>query len=365
MFSLGSKKDQLLALDFGPTSLKMVLMRRLKKRSLVEDILFYPYGEEAPALKDPQSEGFFSQIITKALSAYVNKGIPVAMSLPAELVSRQELTLPLMAGKDLPQAIYWALKEKMAQSPDIFQRDHLLLGARKQGHQELQQVRVYLAKQDDIIRLETFFERLGLSIQCLEPEEMSLAAALHHCPPAVLEANPVLVNLGGDGTTIAIISDSLPLLTRWLAISTRSWVASLVLHKGFEPKLASQLIREHGVSFYRHRFDKLAEGELQEAVFNSLESDMQQLALEIHRTTDYFQSTMHKGTVGQVVLTGGGSQLPDLPHYLGETLGVACATYDPLAKLDFSAFKGDEEQLNICRQQASRFTVAVGLALQG
>ena len=354
-----------MALDLGPTALKMIILNCRKRPPQVVDILFYEYEQVAPALNDPAAEDFFYEMLTNALGSYRNRGIQVAMTLPSDLIIRQELQLPRTAEKDISHAVYWALKEKMEQSPDIFQRDHLVLGSSRQGQRETMNVRVYLAKQDDVIRIEALFDRLGLSVQYLEPADVAMAAAFVHCPPPEMGENPLVINLGVEGSTITIMHRNLPFLSRQVGINTRSWTASLALKKGLDEEATHQLIFEHGVSYFRHRFDQPAEGELQEVVFKALETDIQQLALEIHRTIDYFQSSMHKGKVGQLILSGGGSRLPDLDHYLSETLGISCSVYDPLEQLDFSVCLGNEEKVAICRQQAPRFTVAVGMACRG
>jgi type IV pilus assembly protein PilM len=364
MFHLKTKKKQFMALDLGPTVLKMVILNCQKKPPQVSDILFHQYAEKAPALNDPTAEEFFYDMLSKALSPYRNRGLQVAMSLPSEMVVRQELQLPRTAEKDIPHAVYWALKEKMEQSPDIFQRDHLVFSNSQQGQRETMNVRVYMAKQDDVIRIESLFDRLGFSIQYLEPSDVAIASVLVHYPPPELGENPLVMNLGGEGSSLTIMHRNLPFLSRQVGINTRTWSASLALKKGLDEEAARQLIFEHGLSHFRHRFDQSTEGGLPEEVFKSLEADSQQLALEIHRTIDYFQSSMHKGKVEQLVLAGGGSRLLDLDHYLAETLGIPCIVYDPLEQLDFSAYQGDEEKLAICRQQAPRFSVAVGMACQ-
>ena len=190
MLQLKAKKNQLMALDFGPTALKMIVLSCQKKPAQVVDILFHEYAEKAPDLNDPAAEEYFYDLLAKVLSSYRNRGFQVAMSLPTELVVRQELQLPRTAEKDIPHAVYWSLKEKMEQSPDIFQRDHLILGSSRQGTREMLDVRVYLAKQDDVVRIEALFDRLGLSIQYLEPHDVAIAAALNHCPPPELVTAP-------------------------------------------------------------------------------------------------------------------------------------------------------------------------------
>ncbi len=362
MFHLKMKKKQIMALDLGPAALKMIILNCQKKPPQVVDILFHQYAEKAPVFNDLVAEEFFYELLSKVLSPYRNRGFQVAMTLPSEMVIRQELQLPKTAEKDIPHAIYWALKEKMEQSPDIFQRDHLVLDSSRQGQRETMNVRVYLAKQDDVVRIEALFDRLGLSIQYLEPSDVAMAAAFAHCPPPEMGENPLVMNLGGEGSTITILHQDLPFLSRQVGINTRTWTASLALKKGLDEEVARQLIFEHGLSHFRHRFDQSTEGGLPEEVFKFLEADSQQLALEIHRSIDYFQSSMHKGKVEQLVLAGGGSGLLDLDYYLAETLGIPCIVYDPLAQLDFSTCRIDEEQLVMCRQQAPRFMVAVGQA---
>ncbi len=362
MFRLPRKKNLLLALDLGPTALKLILARPRSRQPQVEDILYHEYQQPLPHLHDPAVQNFFSDILPPVLEPYRHRNLPVALPVPTRLVSRQDLQLPEMADKDLPQAIYWALKEKMEQSPDIFQRDHLVLGRVVEGGRRLLSIRVYLARQDDILQIESLFAGLGLQVHYLEPEEVVLASAWQLCFPDVESKNALVVNIGGLGTTILILRKNLPVITRRVDISPRAWAASLALQRNLDEGLARQLLREHGLAHYRHRFDKLAEGKLQEEIFTALEPDMQQLALEIHRTIDYFQSTMHRGKVEHIYLAGGGSQLPDLDFYLADTLEIPCAVFNPLENLDFSSCRAAPEQLELCRQHGARFTVAAGLA---
>ena len=61
----------------------------------------------------------------------------------------------------------------------------------------------------------------------------------------------------------------------------------------------------------------------------------------------------------QIVLSGGGAQLPGLVNALGEMTRLPVVLGDPFSSVSI-ARSADEEQL---RQRGSPFTVALGLAL--
>ena len=87
-----------------------------------------------------------------------------------------------------------------------------------------------------------------------------------------------------------------------------------------------------------------------------------ELVRELRRSVIYFQSQAAEAgmavSVEQLVLVGGGTQLPGLPHYLRERLGMEVAILDPLA--------GQSGRGGLAQWQGRgpELAVAMGLALK-
>jgi type IV pilus assembly protein PilM len=124
------------------------------------------------------------------------------------------------------------------------------------------------------------------------------------------------------------------------------------------------MLRETGISHFRRRFETSVDDDPAALAFAALEPEVQQLALEVHRTIDYYQTTMHQGSVDQVLLAGGGALLADLDHYLAETIGVSCRIVDPLACFAADTFRGGADRLAAARACSPRFAAVTGLALR-
>jgi type IV pilus assembly protein PilM len=79
----------------------------------------------------------------------------------------------------------------------------------------------------------------------------------------------------------------------------------------------------------------------------------------LRNTVSYFVNTRPQDPVRQIVLTGGGAQLPGLAHALGEMARLPVVIGDPFASIKLAhALKTDDMQ-----KHRSSLTVALGLAL--
>ena len=82
-----------------------------------------------------------------------------------------------------------------------------------------------------------------------------------------------------------------------------------------------------------------------------------ELAVEIRRSIDYYQSQDYAAVIDRVIVSGRGAQLKNLDAFLGETLGLRVEAGDPLAKVGGAP---SEEIADM----SPRLAVAVGLAVE-
>ncbi|MBN2231824.1 MAG: pilus assembly protein PilM [Deltaproteobacteria bacterium] len=357
------KTNRLLAVDIGAGALKLLLTERQGKRHRLLDAVVHELDADAPPLDDDRAPVYYRPLLAEFARPLLSRPARIAGILPQTLTERHDLTLPEVPAADMPSAVYWALKEKLGRSPDIYQRDFFVLDRGRQGERSSLEIRVYLAKQDDVIRFEQLFGPLGTAIEIVEPEDVSLAALLFQCPPAAGGDTFLLVDIGAGGTLLLIAAGGVPQMVRHVGQSTGAWHTAATGYGG-GPEEVAALLRTHGVTHYRRRFDPVVEDDPAARIFAALEVEVQQLALEVHRTIDFFQTTMHRGSVDQVMLAGGGALLADLDHYIAETIGVTCRIADPLSCFDLEAFSGGAAKLAELRLLSPRFAAVSGLALR-
>jgi type IV pilus assembly protein PilM len=79
------------------------------------------------------------------------------------------------------------------------------------------------------------------------------------------------------------------------------------------------------------------------------------LAEELRMSIEYYRAQADVPPVGELVLSGPGARTPNLPERVGELIGLAAVSAEPLGAMSAGAFPEDEDPY--------RHTVSLGLAL--
>ena len=96
-------------------------------------------------------------------------------------------------------------------------------------------------------------------------------------------------------------------------------------------------------------------------VQRALELAAGDLADEIRRSLDYYQSQESSAPVSRLILSGGGSLLPNLDKYLSQAFPFEVLTGDPLKRITQNRTNLADEELQAL---APRLAIAIGLALE-
>jgi type IV pilus assembly protein PilM len=86
------------------------------------------------------------------------------------------------------------------------------------------------------------------------------------------------------------------------------------------------------------------------------------LATELRRSLDYFQTRWRESRIGRVVLSGGTARLGNLDRFLSLELGIETLVGDPFANCTVPESVLSAENR---RQMAPAMAAAVGLAMRG
>ncbi|HEY9424544.1 MAG TPA: type IV pilus assembly protein PilM [Microterricola sp.] len=193
-------------------------------------------------------------------------------------------------------------------------------------------------------------QKAGLNTVDVDLIPFALTRALISRPG--IAGTAALVDIGANTTTVVIVRDGVPQFVR--IIPTGGDDITIALRSGLETDTAGA----EGVKRSLGLASSVASREEQAAVEVIYRVALEQLS-SLRNTISYFVNTRPEDPVQQIVLSGGGAQLPGLVNALGEMTRLPVVLGDPFSSVSI-ARSADEEQL---RQRGSTFTVALGLAL--
>jgi type IV pilus assembly protein PilM len=167
-----------------------------------------------------------------------------------------------------------------------------------------------------------------------------------------VQGTAALIDIGAHTTSVVIAKDGVPQFVRIIPTGGADLTQALrsgleiELHKAEEIKLSLGLATEV-TSPEEHRAVEI------------IYQVTSELLGSLRNTVNYFVNTHTKDPVREIILTGGGAQLPGLPHALGEMARLPVVVGDPFASVKLAhALNADE-----LRKHGSALTVALGLAL--
>jgi type IV pilus assembly protein PilM len=163
-------------------------------------------------------------------------------------------------------------------------------------------------------------------------------------PPDSERKAVALIDVGASKSNIAILQAGRVLFTREVYMAGNEISDAIGRTLNEQPEDVDRI--------------KLAPGEALDAILDAAMSAFEDLANEIRLSFDYVEGQFEV-EVANVVLTGGSSQLPNVPDILGNILGRPVHIFDPLAGLDLVPSKYDIHGLDA---NSPGLTVALGLA---
>jgi type IV pilus assembly protein PilM len=161
-----------------------------------------------------------------------------------------------------------------------------------------------------------------------------------------------LIEIGANTTSVVIATEGVPQFVRIIPTGGADLTQALKLELEIEPGEAERLKATIGLA---RQVTSVEEQRVVEIIYRVTS----ELLTSLRNTVSYFVNTHPDAPVRELVVTGGGAQLPGLTEALSEMTRLPVEVGDPFHAVALSR----SLNADVLRQNRSRLAVALGLAL--
>lgn len=361
-----SGRQAAIGLDIGKSSIvgvqvagraPSVVLKAYHERSLPEGLMFD--GE----VVDPVGLSVELKVFMRESGM---KGKVVNLGVGNQKVIVRQIDVPDMGEDELRGAIEFQAQDYIPIPVEEAVLDFQVV-ARYSGDDglEKQQVLLVAGQKEMIQKFLDAAKRAGLKVAGIDVTAFALIRALAPSVSFVDQGAQTgrtlgVVNISSSVSTLVVAVDGVPKFTRIINFSYDAFTRLLVEQQGIPFEDASVLMERIGLAGPVAPDSSTYSAATIEAVQSALGRVAEELAEEIRRSVDYYQTQEFATPVDHLLLTGRGALLRNLDAHLSEFLGILVERGNPLLKLARNESGVPDEILAI---QAPRLAVAVGLAL--
>ncbi|OGG26932.1 hypothetical protein A2960_02185 [Candidatus Gottesmanbacteria bacterium RIFCSPLOWO2_01_FULL_39_12b] len=335
----------LIGLDIGTHSIKAVQIARNKASNILMAAGFISTPINTLNVNNSNDEKILGDSINRLVNDMKISTVEVSASLPSSRVITHIIEVPLMSEKELSSSIQWEAEQYIPWQLSNVKIDYVIIDQ----NLDTKKMKVLIVAAP--IKLIEQYMRImtlaGLTPVAIETEILATARAIGRCLPTL--TNVLIVNIGGNGSEIALMRDHILIFTKSLPIGGTIFTKAISEELGFEHVQAEEYKKTYGLDS-----DKL-EGKIAKIINPFIIN----LFEEIEKTIAYFKEQYQNEKVSTAVLTGGSTKLPGLVLATTKNLGLDSQICNP-----FSCLSVDPKILPIITPDSPIYTTAVGLGLK-
>lgn len=337
-----SSDNTLIGIDVGSTAVRLVQLRKGSGKPTLVSFA----SAEVPgnlAMSDSKLDmQTLAQIISKLIKSAKINTKNVITALPGASVFSTVIKMPPMSQAELSKAVKYQAEQNIPLKIEDVKIDYQVV--RENPATKELAVMIVAAPKMKIERTLELFSMAELDVEYLETSPISIARALSN------PADPIvmIVDIGASYTQLSIVENGVVTQVRTLQAAGLSLTRVISKNLGLDATQAEQFKRRFGLSQ-----DKL-EGQ----IYRTIKPLMSNITDEIERSMTFYQNQFGT-TVQKIVLTGGGSRIPEIVTYLKSIYNIEVVYGNPWEKVSFQPELA--EKLN---QISPEFACAIGLALR-
>jgi len=340
-------KSNAFGLDIGSTSIKVVWLNRDANVLSYNTALSVAAPIQGIRSESPFDQQEMAQVINKLVIDAKITTNNVNIALPESQAFTKVIDMPVLADKELSNAIYWEAEQYIPVPLDTVTIAWSKLRVMKTSlPEERMQVLLVAAPKDLIKRYQTILDLSGLTIVSVETD---ILAVMRSLLTSKNTPTSLIANIGSTSTNLAIVLNGLLVFNYSVPLGGAALTRAIASDFGLQPVQAEEYKRMYGLS------DKNFGGKVRKAI----EPILTALMTEVKKAmTFYTEKYKNDSPISQLLITGGGASLPGLAVYFAQNLGIEAVLANPWKTLNIQKVPQQVEVIG------PDFAVAVGLAMK-
>lgn len=316
--ALFTRARSTVGLDIGSGYLKVVVINHASGRPVLEKVAIAPIADDVIVEGEVMDRRLLADAVRELFASAQIRAKDVVVAVGGRDVIVKKIQMDRMGESDTREQIRWEADKHVPFDPENVELDFQILDPDGDGLQ--MQVLLVAAKRDLVETKMALLQEIGLDARIIDVEAFALHNAFERNYPEAMRGVTALVNVGNETTTVNLMEDGAPVLTRDLAFGMRRLREDLQRERGMSPEAA----------------DRVARGaELDPALAPHVSSRGEELAIGIERAAAFLQSSSRGNTaLSRVYLTGGGSRVPGLASVLADRLRVQVTQAHAVERID-------------------------------
>lgn len=348
MFGLGKKRD-VVGIDIGTSAVKVLQLRESGKGYTLAAMGMAPLPPETIVEGAIMDATQVTAAIAQIFAENKIKARDVATAVSGNAVIVRKIKVPKMSEEELADTIQWEAEQHIPFSIEDVNIDFQVIdpGPPEGGDMDVLLVAV---KRDIINEYQSIIAAAGLNVVVVDVDVFALENAYEINYEISRDEVVALVNVGAAVTNINVIKGGHSALTRDIPKGGNHYTEAIQ--------------KDFGLSFESAETLKMG-GSAEGRSFNEakpiIDSISNEIAVEIHRSFDFFYSQYQDQTISKMMLSGGCARLPGLREVLQQRLTVGVEIINPFRNISIDRKLFDPEYLD---HIAPLCAIPVGLALR-
>lgn len=347
MFGLFKKKKDLVGIDIGSSSVKLVQLWPTKDGYQLLNAAIVPLPSEAIVDNSLMDTSAVADAVKNLVSSLGIKTKDAACSISGNAVIIRKITLQTMSSEELEDQIGWEAEQYIPFDIKDVHIDFQILGQDPIDPSKMQ-VLLVASKKDIINDYSAVFADAGMSLCVMDVDSFAVQNAFELNAESSEDVR-ALVNIGAGVMNINVVRGEISLFTRDVQMGGNQYTEELQKQLGVsaqEAEKMKQLVVEQ------------QQGPLRDIIGRVNDS----IAQEIRRSVDFYNSSaLAEERIAKVSMCGGCSKMVGLKETVAAKLNMDVDLLNPFERIRFNEKDFDPEYL---QEIAPLMAVGVGLAIR-
>lgn len=348
MFGLFNKKKDLVGIDIGSSSIKLVQLWQTKDGYQLLNVGMVPLPPEAIVDNSLMDTAAVVDAVKNLVASLGIKSKDVVCSISGNAVIIRKILVPTMTSEELEDQIAWEAEQYIPFDIKDVHLDFQVLGPDSIDPGKMQ-VLLVASKKDIINDYSSVFADAGLNLAVMDVDGFALQNAWELNSTEFTGQVLALVNIGASSININIIKDDTSLFTRDVQMGGNLYT--------------EEIQKQLGVSAQEAESMKMLASELAKQPLRDVISRVNDtISQEIRRSIDFYNSSAsNDDRIETICMSGGCSKVQGLRDSVQDRLGMQVSILNPFSAIKYNEKDVDPEYL---QEIAPLMAVCVGLAIR-